>query len=315
MRIVFMGTPGFAVPTLEHLFRNHVEVAAVYTAPDRPAGRGRHLQPSPVKQAARARGLTVLQPEGFKAEAAVRELAELQPDAVVVAAYGTLLPRTVLEIPPCGCLNVHPSLLPRFRGASPISGAILAGDEFTGVSIMLLDAGMDTGPVFTRAQVPVFPRDTAGSLGDRLARVAAPLLLEVLIRWGRREITPAPQAAEQATYSGPLRKEDSEIDWTLPAVELWRRVRAYNPAPESFTRWQGQPLKVLEAVPLPGMPGARAGQVVALTGGGAAFGVGTGEGVLGIISIKPAGKRAMNAADFLRGQRDFIGAVLGGEGG
>jgi len=310
LRVIFMGTPEFAVPSLEHLVLNQYQVVAVYTQPDKPAGRGRTLVSSPVKRAALARELPVAQPVSFKKAEAVAQLADLHPDVIVVAAFGRILPQAVLDIPAYGCVNIHPSLLPRFRGVSPVTAAILAGDEFTGVSIMLLDKGVDTGPVLARAQIPVSSLDTTGSLTAKLSLVAAHLLLEVLPRWLRGEITPRPQDEAGATYSGLLSKEEGEIDWRLPAIDIWRRVRAFQPWPGCYTRWQGRQLKIIEAVPLSGERGLEVGQAVALNKEGAAVGVGTGGGVLGILRVQMEGKRAMSTAEFLRGQRQLIGAIL-----
>ena len=312
MRVVFMGSPEFAVPPLEQLILNQYPVVAVYTQPDRAAGRGRSLVAPPVKAAAKSLGLEVVQPPSLKEAKAVEQLAQFRPDVIVVAAFGQLLPRSVLEIPRLGAVNVHPSLLPRFRGASPVAATILAGDEFGGVSIMLLDEGMDTGPVLARAQVPVSALDTTGSLTTKLSLVGARLLLSALCHYSRGELTPQPQNESEATYSSPITKEEGEIDWHLPAVDIWRRVRAFYPWPGCYTRWQGKQLKIIEALPLssPSRKGrTKVGEVVALSSA-AAFGVGTGDGVLGISRLQLEGKRAMSSAEFLRGQRAFIGAIL-----
>jgi methionyl-tRNA formyltransferase len=305
-----MGTPQFAVPSLEHLVLNQFQVVAVYTQPDKPAGRGRSLQSPPVKKAALALKLPVLQPVSLKQAEVVAELANFHPEVIVVAAFGQILPQPVLDIPPYGCINIHPSLLPRFRGASPVAAAILSGDEFTGVSIMLMDAGLDTGPILARASVPISPQDTTGSLTDKLSLVAAQLLPEVLLRWVRGEITPQPQNDAEATYSAPITKEEGEIDWHLPAVEIWRRVRAFQPWPGCYTYWQGKRLEIIEAVPLAEEKGYEIGQVVALNKEEMAFGVSTREGILGVVKVQLEGRRAMSAAEFLRGQRKLIGAVL-----
>ena len=310
MRIVFMGTPEFAVPPLEHLMHSKYPVVAVCTQPDKSAGRGRPLVSSPVKRAAASWNLTVVQPTSLKSPGAVAQLAGFHPDVIVVAAFGQVLPRSVLEIPRYGCINIHPSLLPRFRGASPVAGAILAGDEFTGVSIMLMDRGLDTGPVLARAQIPISSRDTTGSLTGKLSQVAARMLQEALSYWTRGELAPQPQDESGATYSNPVTKEEGRIDWRLPAVEIWRRVRAFNPWPGCYTLWQGRRFRIIEAVPLSGEITAEAGRVVALTSDGAEFGVSTGEGVLGVLTVQLEGKRAISAAEFLRGQRQFIGATL-----
>lgn len=274
MRVVFMGSPEFAVPSLERLILNQYQVVAVYTQPDKTAGRGRSLVSSPVKRAAMNWELPVVQSVSFKEAAVVAQLAGLHPDVIVVAAFGQILPQSVLDIPAYGCINIHPSLLPEFRGASPVAAAILAGSEFTGVSIMLMDRGLDTGPVLARAQIPVSVQDTTGSLTAKLSLIAAPLLLEVLPGWLRGDLTPQPQDKADATYSSVLSKEDGEIDWHLSAVDIWRRVRAFHPWPGCYTRWQGRQLKIIEAVPLPGssrMGRIEVGQVVALNKGGGRY--------------------------------------------
>ena len=307
MRVVFMGSPEFAVPALKQLVLNEYQVVAVYTQPDRAAGRGRVVVSPPVKLAAQSLGLEVVQPPSLKEAKAVEELAQFRPDAIVVAAFGQILPRSVLDIPPSGAVNVHPSLLPRFRGASPVAAAILAGDEFSGVSIMLMDERLDSGPVLARAQVPISAADNTGSLTAKLSSVGAALLLEALAHYLRGELKPQPQNEAEATYSPSINKEEGEIDWHLPAVEIWRRVRAFYPWPGCYTKWQGGRLKIIEALPLPDEKASKVGEVVMTT---AAFGVGTGDGVLGILRLQMEGKRVMSAAEFLRGQRGFIGAVL-----
>jgi methionyl-tRNA formyltransferase len=310
LRVVYMGTPEFSVAPLEHLFLNGYRVAAVYTRPDREAGRGRSLVFSPVKKAALEMGLEVRQPERLRNPETVAGLAELKPDVIVVAAFGQILPQVVLDIAPFGCINIHPSLLPRYRGASPVAAAILAGDEFTGVSVMKMDAGMDTGPVLLQAKVPVSALDTTGSLTRKLSLVSAHLLQEVLPAWTRGEITPRPQDGSKATYCGTINKGDGEIDWRLPAAEIWRRVRAFQPWPGCYTLWQGKQLKVIEAVPLPPDGNNEAGRVVALQKGEAGFGVAAGEGMLGVVKVQMEGKKAMPAGEFIRGQQKLVGAVL-----
>ena len=308
-----MGTPEFAIPSLKHLILNQYQVVAVYTQPDKPAGRGRSLVSSPLKRAALAWKLSVVQLVSLKSDEVVAQLAELHPDVIVVAAFGQILPQAVLDIPSYGCINIHPSLLPRFRGASPVAATILAGDEFTGVSIMLMEKGLDTGPILARAQIPISAKDTTGSLTAKLSLIAAQLLQEVLPCWSGGELTPQPQSEAEATYSAPISKEEGEVDWCLPAVGIWRRVRAFQPWPGCYTKWGGRQLKVIEAVPLPAIRALEVGQVVALpsaTESKAAFGVSTGEGILGVLKVQLEGKRAMSAAEFLRGQRQFIGAIL-----
>jgi len=308
-----MGTPEFAVPSLEQLILSEYQVVAVYTQPDKAAGRGRSPGSSPVKRTAISWNLPVVQPVSFKEAEVVAQLASFQPDVIVVAAFGQILPKSVLDIPAYGCINIHPSLLPEFRGASPVAAAILAGREFTGVSIMVMDKGLDTGPILARAQISISAGDTAGSLTAKLSLLAARLLLEVLPCWLRGELSPRPQDEAEATYSRILSKQEGEIDWQLSAVDIWRRVRAFHPWPGCYTRWQGKKLEIIEAVALPGPSHSgriEVGQVVALNKEGAVLGVNTGHGILGILRIQLEGKRAMSAAEFLRGQRQFIGAIL-----
>lgn len=314
MRIVFMGTPGFAVPVLTRLVQDRYAVTAVYTRPDQPSGRGRALVLSPVKKAALALGLSLVQPDSLKGNEVAAQLTGFAPDVIVVAAFGLLLPESVLKLPRYGCVNIHPSLLPRHRGASPVAAAILSGDEFTGVSIMQIDAGLDTGPLYLQAQIPVEGRDTTASLTTRLSSIAAGLLTEVLVRLESGKATLRPQDNGQATYSGSFHKEDGEIDWMQPAAAIWRRVRAFYPWPGCYTRWQGKQLKIVETVPITTGATCRPGEVVVLPGVAGeeqpAFGIGTGDGVLGILRLQLEGKQAMSSGDFLRGQRHIIGTVL-----
>jgi len=306
MRLVFMGSSEFSLPSLERLILGQHRVVAVYTQPDKPAGRGRALALPPVKKLALEHGIEVRQPKTFREPGAVESLAQLNPDVIVVAAYGQILPEEVLAIPPFGCVNVHPSLLPRHRGPAPIQAAILAGDEYTGVSIMLMDKGVDSGPILSQRRVAIDPEDTAESLTRKLAEVGAQLLEETLPLWLSRSITPRPQQGD-ATYTRLLSKEEGEIDWRLPAPEIWRRVRAFQPWPGCYTRWQGKMLKVLEVLPLPGGQ-AQPGLVIPL--GAGQIGVQTGDGVLRLLRVQLEGRRAMTAEEFVRGQRGFIGALL-----
>lgn len=304
-----MGTPEFAVPPLERLVQEHHSVVAVYTQPDQPVGRGRALRMSPVKAAAQRLNLRVVQPDDLKGRAAAEQLALFQPDIIIVAAFGQILPRPVLDMPRYGCLNIHPSLLPRYRGAAPVAAAILAGDGVTGITIMLMDRGLDTGPIIVQEKMAISPEDTTGALSVRLSHLAAQMLPGVLSRWLAGEIKPRPQNDTEATYCSAIKKEDGEIDWQLPASDIWRRVRACQPWPGAYTSWGGRRLEIIEAVVRRGSGGKRVGEVVPGQGG-AAFGVSTGDGVLGVIRVQLQGKRAMPAADFLRGQRQLIGAVL-----
>ncbi len=307
MRIVFMGTPQFAVPALRRLVENGYQVAAVYTRPDKKAGRGRLPAVSPVKQAAEKLGLQLRQPESLKEAAVLAELASFKADAIVVAAYGQLLPPSVLQLPRFGCLNIHPSLLPRHRGASPVAAAILAGDRFTGVSIMLLDEGLDTGPIVAKTRIAVMDNDSGGSLNLKLSLVAASLLTDVLPDWVKGRLEARPQAEAGITYSSAIKKQDGCIDWQRPALEIWRRVRAFQPWPGCYSHWRGKILKIIEAAPLAGA-GEAAGRVISLPDGSLA--VATGDGLLRLLLLQLEGKRAMEAGEFLRGQRDFIGTRL-----
>ena len=306
-RVVFMGTPDFAVPTLKTLLTMpEVQVVGVATQPDKPAGRGRALAVSPVKQVAVAAGVPVLQPRGFRKNPANAEsLRALEPDLLVVAAYGLILPQTVLDIPRYGCLNVHASLLPRWRGAAPITFAILAGDAVTGVTIMLMDAGMDTGPILTMGEAEVQPHDTTESLSQRLAVLGAGLLRDTLPRWVAGEIQPQPQPNEGVTTTRLIQKEDGLIHWQQPAVEIERAVRAYQPWPGAYTLWRGDPLKVLKASVVAGQ--GEPGRVVAVPGGVA---VATGERALRLDEVQPAGRRPMPGKAFVNGAQDFIGSQL-----
>lgn len=310
MRVVFMGTPAFAVPILEQLVANCFPVVGVYTQPDKLSGRGRPVVPPPLKRAALSLELPVLQPAALKDSAAVTELAARRPDVIVVAAYAQILPPAVLDIPRLGALNIHPSLLPLYRGPAPVAAAILAGDRFTGVSVMLMEPGLDCGPIISRAQVAIADTDTTATLTDKLSRVAAGMMPEVLVSWARGELTPRPQVEAQASYFGPIAKEDGEIDWCLETRDIWRRVRAYHPWPGGFTRWRGRRLRILAAVPLERVAAGEAGRVVALSQEKASFGIGAGDGVLGVLRVQLEGKREMTSGEFLRGQRGFIGTVL-----
>lgn len=310
MRIVFMGSPQFAVPSLEALVLNHYDVVAVYTQPDRPAGRGRTLVFPPVKEAALRMGLTVVQTAEFRSVGALEELREFKPDVIVICAFGQILPPAVLDMPPCQCLNVHFSLLPKHRGASPVAAAILAGDEFTGVSIQLVRKKVDTGPILMAAAVPIFSSDNAGSLTEKLSVIGAHLLQEALTAWQRAAIKPRRQDEAAASYFRQVKKEDGEIDWRLPADNIWRRVRAFYPWPGCYTYWRGKMLKIIEAMPAGVAKNAGIGQVIRLPGPAVMLGIGTGQGVLRILKMQMAGKRVMNADEFIRGQRGFIGAAL-----
>jgi methionyl-tRNA formyltransferase len=315
VRVVFMGTPDFAVPTLAALAdASTVDVVGVVTQPDRRGGRGRRLMPSPVKRAALARDLPLFQSRSLRTAEAMAQLVTWGPDIIVVAAFGQILRQDVLELPPFGCLNVHASLLPRWRGAAPIPAAILAGDKVTGVTIMQMDVGLDTGPILAQREEPVESGDTWETLEPRLAQLGAELLVETLPPYLAGELSPQPQPAESITYAEQLSKDDGLIDWSRPAVELDRQIRAFHPWPGAFTTLRGERLKLVRAVPLPGWRGdAPPGTVFALNGE-AVVAVATGEGALRLEEVQLAGRRSMDISSFLCGQRDCIGSRLG-EGG
>ena len=310
VRTVFMGTPQFAVTILESLLRSSHRVVAVYTQPDKPAGRGRPVVSSPVKQLALERQIPTIQPETFGSSKIVDKLASFQPELIVVTAFGFILPREVLSLPKFACLNVHPSLLPRHRGPSPVTNAILRGDELTGVTIMLMDAGLDTGPILAQEKVGISCTDTTGSLGAKLGDVGARLLLQTLPGWLGGDLRPQAQDESEATYSKLITSEDAEIDWGLSAVELWRMVRAYTPWPGCYTWCHGKRLKIHGAVPLPDGKSGEIGKVVTLAEQ-PEIGVVTKKGILGLCEVQLEGKREMPATDFVRGKRDFIGCILG----
>ena len=313
VRIVFLGTPAFAVPSLRGLCEQAAgrgwQVVGVGTQPDRPAGRGKQLAQSPVKQYAVEQGLLLLQPTSLRKDpAAVEALAALAPDLIVVAAYGLILPPSVLALPTYGCINVHASLLPAYRGASPITAAILDGRSETGATIMLMDAGMDTGPALRQRTEPILPADTAASLSERLAEAGAALLVETLPAWLEGNIVAIPQdeLPGEVSMCRLIKKEDGQIDWTRPAAFIERMVRAYTPWPAAYSTWRGEIFKVLAAEVLPGR--AEAGRITAALPGPA---VGTGEGLLLLKSVQAAGKKAMPAAAFAHGAQGFVGGRLG----
>lgn len=307
-RIVFMGTPEFAVPVLDALTRTPHQIVAVYTRPDQPAGRGKQLHSSPIKRLAETHALPVFQPPTLRQPEFVAPLRDLAPDVIIVAAYGLILPPDVLAIPPRGGVNTHASLLPRHRGAAPIAAAVLAGDAETGITLMQMDAGLDTGPILAQRAIPIAEDDTTGTLTPKLADLAAALLIETLPRLLAGEITPPPQDEARATVCKTIRKEQGLIDWTLPAIEIARRVRAFNPWPSAYTFWNGAQLKILRARAAATNAGGEPGRVKAQDG----IAVMTGDGALILLEAQLAGKRAMKIAEFVRGQREFIGTVLRG---
>ncbi len=305
MRIIFLGSPAIAVIPLEALVRAGYQIVAVVTQPDRPAGRRNMLTPPPVKLAAERLGLPVFQPQTLRELAAVAHIAALQPDLGVVAAYGEILRKNVLELPPLGYLNIHPSLLPRYRGPAPVTGAILAGDPETGVSVMRLDSGMDSGPILAQQAVPLPPDARAGNFTMAMFELGSQLLLDVLPAYIHGTLIPQPQDHSRATFTAMLRKQDGQVDWRMPAVQIERMVRAYDPWPGTYTFWKGQQLKLLDVGVRPDLPPthpigtlwSEAGQPL----------VATGTDVLELRQVQPAGKRPMTGAVWLNGQRNAIG--------
>jgi methionyl-tRNA formyltransferase len=296
-RIAFAGTPEFAVPTLRALVATAASVPLVLTQPDRPAGRGRRLSASPIKQLALELGLTLAQPVTLREPQGLPGFAE-RPDLMVVIAYGLLLPRSLLEWPRLGCVNLHASLLPRWRGAAPIQRALLAGDPTTGISVMQMDAGLDTGPVHYARSTSILPNETAGALHDRLAVLAAEALVAVLPAILAGTSTPDPQRNELATVAPKISKTEAVLDWHEPAALLERRVRAFNPWPVAeASLTDGRRLRVFEATASGGLPAVRPGTIVAA--GRSGLDVATGEGVLRITRIQPPSGRAMDVAAYL----------------
>ena len=282
-------------------------MVGVYTQPDRPSGRGKKTRKSPVKVLAEARGLPVFQPKTLSTQDARAEMESLKPDVAVVAAYGLILPKWTLDLPTYGVLNVHPSLLPRHRGPAPVANAILEGDEETGVTVMKVEPRVDSGPILRSVSVEIGPRDTTGALTKGLAEIGARLLVETLRDWVRGLIEPIVQDDLLATYSRKATRGDGEINWALPAVEIDRRIRAYDPWPGSFTTWMGRRLKVLEADPFEGGVGDP-GMVMKGRGGVV---VQTGCGQLALRKVQPEGSRGMGIEAFILGRPEFIGTKLG----
>ncbi len=307
LSVVFAGTPEFSVPALEALVASRHRVVAVYTQPDRPAGRGQQLTMSAVKQAALRHGLTVEQPATLREASAVDHLQSYRPDVMIVVAYGLILPASVLSVPAMGCINIHASLLPRWRGAAPIHRALLAGDSQTGVTIMQMDAGLDTGPMLLEKTTAIARTDTTGSLHDRLAQMGAEAVIEALDGLIAGSLSPRPQPAEGATYAAKIRKEEALIDWSKPALGLEHQVRAFNPWPVAQTSLHRQQLRIWEALATADRSDATPGTVTQADSNG--IRVATGEGTLVLSRVQLAGRKAVSAAEFLNGQR-VEGVVL-----
>ena len=304
-----MGTPQFAVSVLQHLLDAGYSVIAVCTRPDKPAGRNKHIKWSPVKHLAVEQGLPVIQPGDLKAPQTRKEIGDFNPEIIVTAAFGRILPPEILKLPALGCLNVHPSLLPRHRGPSPVASAILQGDTLTGVTIMLVDRGIDSGPILAQREKNISREDTTGSLTTELAELGAALLVETLPAWIQGKIQPMSQEENQATYSQLVTKKDGLLDFGLPAEDLWRQVRAYHPWPGAYTWWRGKRLIVHQALPFNEETGGSTGEVIA-TPGPCAAGIITQSGILTLCQVQLEGRRLMSAADFLRGQKAFVGSHL-----
>lgn len=300
-RIVFAGTPDFAAVHLQALLAHKYRIVAVYTQPDRPAGRGRKLQASPVKTLAQTHQLPVYQPKGFRNQADQAALKALQPDLMVVVAYGLLLPSSVLAIPRLGCINVHASLLPRWRGASPIAHAILAGDDKTGVTVIRMTAGLDAGPMLKQLSCDIDAHDTAGSLHDRLATLGCEVLLQSLTDWEAGTVSEQAQDEAQVTYAPKLSKQDGCLDWQRSAEALARQIRALNPWPVAYAQLGVQRLRIFKAVVLAEATQAAAGTIVCATNAG--IDVATGEGILRLQALQFPGGKPQQAADLLNARR------------
>lgn len=308
-RIIFFGTPAFAVPALESLMNGPDDVVAVVTQPDREQGRGRKPAPSAVKEAALRHRLALFQPEKIRGEAFWRQLESLRPDLFVVAAYGRILPGTVLDVPSHGAVNVHASILPRYRGAAPIAWAILRGEKTTGVTTMLMDEGMDTGDILLQEEVPIEADETAEGLRDKLAVLGAALLTKTLAKMKTGDLRPVPQDPSRATDAPVLKKEDGRIDWSKTAEEIGRQVRAFHPWPGAFTAFQGHRVKIQRGEAREGRRKDEAGTVVWT---GADFiEVATGRGSYLIKEIQPEGKKRMTMREYLSGHAISVGTVFG----
>ncbi|MGG4395958.1 methionyl-tRNA formyltransferase [Paenibacillus thiaminolyticus] len=310
-KIVFMGTPEFAVASLRMLIQEGYEIAAVVTQPDRPVGRKRVLTPTPVKAEALQHGLTVWQPEKLRTSDTVDDIRGLRPDLIVTAAYGQILPKAVLDIPRLGCINVHGSLLPKYRGGAPIQRSIMNGETVTGVTIMYMAEGMDTGDMISRVEVSIGADDNAGTMFAKLSEAGADLLRRTLpdIIAGRVEAVPQPH--DEATYAPNLKREDERIDWTHPAEQIANQVRGLVPFSGAFTTWNGEVFKVWACRPEPADAGeAAAAPGTVLAAGTDGLRIQTGQGILSLFEVQPAGKKAMPASEFLRGGKMEQGTVL-----
>lgn len=304
LRIIFAGTPDFAARHLDALLSSEHQIVGVFTQPDRPAGRGKKLMPSPVKVLAEEKGLPVFQPASLRPQDNQQLVADLNADIMVVVAYGLILPKAVLEMPRLGCINVHGSLLPRWRGAAPIQRSLWAGDSETGVTIMQMDVGLDTGDMLYKLSCPITADDTSATLYDKLAQLGPQGLIETLQQLAEGRARPQVQDETLATYAEKLSKEEARIDWSLSACELERCIRAFNPWPMSYLMVDEQPVKVWKALALDINSDAAPGTIIDATKRG--IQVATGEGVLNLESLQPAGKKAMSAQDLLNSRREWF---------
>ncbi|MDD2324806.1 MAG: methionyl-tRNA formyltransferase [Alphaproteobacteria bacterium] len=305
LRLVFMGTPDFAVPALKALVAAGHDVVAAYCQPPKPAGRGQTVHKTPVHLVAETLGIGVLTPRSLRDQTAQQELAALKPEVIVVAAYGLILPQAVLDIPPMGCLNIHGSLLPRWRGAAPIHRAILAGDVETGITIMKMEAGLDTGPMLLTGKLPITSETTAQLLHDAMADLGARLIVEALDCLTQGQLEAVAQPEEGVTYAAKLTREEGLIDWTQSAAMIERQVRALNPWPSAFFNWNGETIKVLQAELVSGQKGSAGGMLL-----DERFTVACGQEAVRLVLVQRAGKKPTDGASFLRGARLPVGTVL-----
>ncbi|TGE32733.1 methionyl-tRNA formyltransferase [Desulfosporosinus sp. Sb-LF] len=316
MRLVFMGTPDFAVPSLRALVNGGHDVVGVFTQPDRPAGRGKNLKPSQVKVAAEELGIPVFQPKKIKTSEGIQLLRVLAPDSIIVVAYGQILSKDILQLPPKGCINVHASLLPAYRGAAPIHWAVMKGESHTGVTTMLMDEGLDTGDILLKQEVPISNEATTGEIHDELAALGGGLLIETLRELEMGSLIATPQIGE-SNYAPLLKREHEGVDWSRKATELHDQIRGLNPWPGAFSTFRGENLKIWRSMPFSWSDKdletegfarevtAEPGQIIEMLGTGLL--VQTGNGILRIIEVQPAGKRAMSARDFFNGRHGQIG--------
>ncbi len=307
LKTVFMGTPEFAVGTLQGLLEAGVDLVGVYTQPDRPKGRGKKLAPPPVKELARQHGIPVFQPVKLRAPEAVAELQALAPDLIVVVAYGQILPQSVLDIPTCGCINVHASLLPKYRGAAPINKAIVDGETVTGITTMRMDAGLDTGDMLVKRSLTIGPDETAGELHDRLAALGRETMEETLRQLLAGTLQPEKQNDNESSYAPMMKKEDGLVDWSLPAREVHNRVRGLAPWPGAYTHLDGEVLKLAQTRVIAGS--GRPGEIVSASADG--IDIACGDGAVRVGALQLPGRKMLPAADFLRGHKLHAGQRLG----